>query len=99
MLEQDRAFLFKKGRLSQRISKVAVRNYSLKNKKVVLKYFTNFLKIIRCEVFLLGKIKKLYTTTDVFLKIFSNFSEQPFFRVTASEERKKIQKQLSGYVF
>ena len=67
-------------------------------KIVVLKHFTNFQKIIR-EVFLLGKIKKLYTPTDVFLKIFSNFSQQPFFRVIASVERKKFLKRLSGYVF
>ena len=50
-------------------------------------------------MFLLGKIKKLYNPTDVFLRIFSDFSEQPFFRLTASVERKKFQKHLSGYVF
>ena len=68
-------------------------------KIAVLKQFTNFPKTIRGGVFLLGKTKKLYTPTDVFLRIFSDFSEQPFFRVTASVERKKFQKQLSGYVF
>ena len=65
-------------------------------KIVVLKHFTNFPKTIRGEVFLLGKIKKLYTPTDVFLKIFSKFSQRPFFRVTASVERKKFLKRLPG---
>ena len=63
-------------------------------KIAVLRHFTNFPKTIRSRVFLLGKIKKLYIPTDIFLRIFSNFSEQPFFRVTASVERKKFQKQL-----
>ena len=65
-------------------------------KIAIFKHFTNFPKIVRGGVFLLGKIKKLYTCSDVFLRIFSNFSEQSFFQVTASVERKKIQKQLSG---
>ena len=58
-------------------------------KIAIFKHFTNFPKIVRGGVFLLGKIKKLYTCTDVFLRIFSNFSEKSFFQVTASVERKK----------
>ena len=97
MLELQPEFLFKKGRLSQRISKVAVRKYSLKELFWSISQIFRKPSVVGC--FCLVTIKNLYTPMDGFLGIFSNSSEQPFFRVTASLEWKKFQEQLSGYVF
>ena len=96
-VEAQPTFLFKKGRPSQRISKVVVLKYSLKELFWNISQISRKPSVVGC--FCKVKIKKLYTPTDVFLRIFSNFSEQPFFSDDCFHRTKKNQKQLPGCFF
>ena len=77
VLELQPNTLFKKGLLSQIISKVAVRKCSL-TWLFVWNIFQISGKPSVVECFGYLKFKKLFSPTDAFLRIFSNFSIQLF---------------------